>query len=98
MCQKWMVIFLHKSIFNTTDMKEATKSHTHSLDVGDNKAKQNVCGKTCVTVATWQAKGWQDKIKTDLGEINCHSGTAEADGYGRIPYPVSDISYCCAKC
>jgi len=52
-----MVIFLHKSIFNITDIKEATKSHTHSLDVRDNKAKQNVCGKTCVTVPTWQTKG-----------------------------------------
>jgi hypothetical protein len=56
MCQKWMVIFLHKSTVNITDIKEATKSHTHSLDVGDNKAKQNVCGKTCVKVATWQTK------------------------------------------
>lgn len=64
MCQKWMVIFLHKSIFNITDIREAAKSH--SLDVGDNKAKQNVYGKTCVTVATWQTKGRQDKIKTDL--------------------------------
>jgi hypothetical protein len=63
-----------------------------NLDVGDNKAKQNVCGKTCVTVATWQTKGWQDKIQMDLGEINCHSEMAEADGYGCTPYPVPDIS------
>jgi len=97
MCQKWMVIFLYKSIFNITDIREAAKSHTHSLDVGDNKAKQNVYGKTCVTVATWQTKGRQDKIKTDLWEINCHSRMEEANGYGCIPYPVPDISYCCAK-
>jgi len=93
-----MVIFLHTSIFNITDIKEAKKSHTHSLDVGDNKAKQNVSEKTCVRVPTWQTKGWQDKIKTDLGEINCHSGMAEADGYGCLPYPGPDISNCWAKC
>jgi len=92
-----MVIFLHRSIFNVTDTKEATKSQTHSMDVGDNKAKQNVCRKTCVTVATWQTKGWQDRIKTDLGKINCHSGKAEANGYDSIPHPVPNISYCCAK-
>jgi hypothetical protein len=79
MCQKWRVIFLHKSILNITDIKIASKSHIHSLHVGDNKAKQNICGKTCLKVATWHTMGWQNKFKTDLGEINCHSGMAEAD-------------------
>lgn len=30
-------------------------------------------------VATWHTKGLQNKFKMDLGEINCHSGMAEAD-------------------
>jgi len=40
MCQKWMVIFLYKGIFNITDIKEATVSHTHSMDAGDDKVNR----------------------------------------------------------
>lgn len=91
------VILLHKSIVKITDIKGGTKSHTCSLDAGDKKTKQNVCGKTSVKVATWKTMRWQNKIKMDLGEINCDSGMAEADGNRSVTYPVPDISYCCAK-
>jgi hypothetical protein len=47
MCQKWMVIFLHKSILNISDIKVASQSHTHSLDLEDNKAKHNMWKNLC---------------------------------------------------
>jgi len=96
MCQKWMVIFLYKGIFNITDIKEATVSHTHSMDAGDDKVNRMFAEKPVWQWPFGRLRDGRIKLRWILRKY-CHSGRTEADGYGLIPHPVPNISYCCAK-